>query len=910
MLCICQLAIAQTKNFQGVVKDAKGNTLPGVTILETGTSNGVSTNIDGIFEIKLRPGSTLTVSYIGYITRTIPTNDKTTFLNIILEEDVFQLDDVVVVGYGSMKKGEVTSAITSVKKDDFLAGMVKSPEQLLQGKVAGLQLSNYTGDPVLGLEMTIRGVNSLSGNTSPLIVIDGIPGGSLTAISSEDIESIDVLKDGSAAAIYGTRGTNGVIVITTNRAKATKLSMEYNGSISFETFAKHADMLTANDYRRLTDDPDFPGIQDEGTTTDWVDAISRTAISHNHFLSLKGGSAESNYVASIDYRKREGVIRHTDRESITAKIGLNHNMFNNKLRFQFNINDSYVTQQRAWYAAYLNALLENPTRPIYDENGNYTEYKVNLKPYNPVAMINEEYDVEGYNQLMMSGKITLSPIEGLNLSVMGAMQRFDRMENKSNTFKHMTTVVNGDYGNVWNWADNTMQKNLELVGDYTKSLGLHNLGAMIGYSYQDDDAKGIYQWAKDFPTDMFGPWNIGSMNDMKDNKAAMTSYRNTHKLISFFGRLTYNYNEKYMFMASLRREGSSRFGDNHKWGWFPAISAGWRISKENFMQDIQWLDDLKVRIGYGVTGNEVTSNLLSMYLLNYGGYAYINGKWTQGAGPYQNPNPDLKWETKSELNLGLDFSFLKNRLSGSIDIYHRETSDLLSTYEVPTPPYIVSSMMANVGKIRNQGIELLLSGTPIKTRDLRFDITGTFSYNKNKIISLSNGLYQKDYWYEGATGSPIQTHTHIVREGDPVGNFHGFQTHSLTSDGLWMVYGADGQPKLLTDADDGDKKVIGNGIPTTYGSLNLALSYKGFDVSVMFRGAFNFQVLNRQRMHWETTSRIGEGNLPRSVLEKPFGSNSYVKGAPAMQSYYVEDGDYVKLDNISVGYTFNLSIYN
>lgn len=388
MLCICQLAIAQTKNFQGVVKDAKGNTLPGVTILETGTSNGVSTNIDGIFEIKLRPGSTLTVSYIGYITRTIPTNDKTTFLNIILEEDVFQLDDVVVVGYGSMKKGEVTSAITSVKKDDFLAGMVKSPEQLLQGKVAGLQLSNYTGDPVLGLEMTIRGVNSLSGNTSPLIVIDGIPGGSLTAISSEDIESIDVLKDGSAAAIYGTRGTNGVIVITTNRAKATKLSMEYNGSISFETFAKHADMLTANDYRRLTDDPDFPGIQDEGTTTDWVDAISRTAISHNHFLSLKGGSAESNYVASIDYRKREGVIRHTDRESITAKIGLNHNMFNNKLRFQFNINDSYVTQQRAWYAAYLNALLENPTRPIYDENGNYTEYKVNNRT-------NELYNVGG-----------------------------------------------------------------------------------------------------------------------------------------------------------------------------------------------------------------------------------------------------------------------------------------------------------------------------------------------------------------------------------------------------------------------------------------------------------------------------------------------------------------------------------
>ena len=896
----------QKKNISGTVTDPDGIPVIGANVVIKGTTVGTVTDLDGKFSLDAANNDILSFSYIGYAEQEIEVGNRTLF-NVKLAEDYKALEEVVVVGYGTMLKRNLSTSVGSVDSEKLLERPnATNVFQGLAGKVAGVNIALNSGAPGGSPAIKIRGIGSLNSSNTPLYVVDGVVGVDPDQIDPNIVQSIDILKDATSSSIYGARGANGVIVITTNRAKATKLSMEYNGSISFETFAKHADMLTANDYRRLTDDPDFPGIQDEGTTTDWVDAISRTAISHNHFLSLKGGSAESNYVASIDYRKREGVIRHTDRESITAKIGLNHNMFNNKLRFQFNINDSYVTQQRAWYAAYLNALLENPTRPIYDENGNYTEYKVNLKPYNPVAMINEEYDVEGYNQLMMSGKITLSPIEGLNLSVMGAMQRFDRMENKSNTFKHMTTVVNGDYGNVWNWADNTMQKNLELVGDYTKSLGLHNLGAMIGYSYQDDDAKGIYQWAKDFPTDMFGPWNIGSMNDMKDNKAAMTSYRNTHKLISFFGRLTYNYNEKYMFMASLRREGSSRFGDNHKWGWFPAISAGWRISKENFMQDIQWLDDLKVRIGYGVTGNEVTSNLLSMYLLNYGGYAYINGKWTQGAGPYQNPNPDLKWETKSELNLGLDFSFLKNRLSGSIDIYHRETSDLLSTYEVPTPPYIVSSMMANVGKIRNQGIELLLSGTPIKTRDLRFDITGTFSYNKNKIISLSNGLYQKDYWYEGATGSPIQTHTHIVREGDPVGNFHGFQTHSLTSDGLWMVYGTDGQPKLLTDADDGDKKVIGNGIPTTYGSLNLALSYKGFDVSVMFRGAFNFQVLNRQRMHWETTSRIGEGNLPRSVLEKPFGSNSYVKGAPAMQSYYVEDGDYVKLDNISVGYTFNL----
>ncbi|MEG1611629.1 MAG: TonB-dependent receptor [Alistipes sp.] len=904
---IAQTNLASDTGVQGIVKDTKGSALVGVTILEEGTNNGVSTNADGRFEIRMKQGSNLLVSFIGYVTRTIPVAvNSSTFLTITLEEEVQRLNDVVVIGYGSMKKGEVTSAITSVKKDDFIKGMVKSPEQLLQGKVAGLQLSNYTGDPVTGLEMTIRGANSLSGNTSPLIVIDGIAGGSMAAISSEDIESIDVLKDGSAAAIYGTRGTNGVIIITTNRPKSSTISLEYNGSITLESISKHADMLTADDYNTLKDDPAFVGIQNEGQRTDWVDAISRTAISHNHFLSLRGGSERSSYVASVDYRNRQGIINKTDRESITAKIGLNHSMFDNKLRIQLNINDSYVTQQKVWYNAYLHALLQNPTRPIYDENGNYTEYKMNLKPFNPVAMINEENDQEGYNQLMMNAKVTYTPVSGLNLSLMGAMQRFDRMENKNNTFKHMATVVNKDGGNVWNWADNRLQKTLELVADYTKLFGQHNFGAMVGYSFQEDDNKGLSQWAKDFPTDMFGSWNIGSLNEMKDDKASMGSYRNKHRLISFFGRITYNYAEKYMLMASLRYEGSTRFGANHKWGWFPAVSAGWRISKENFMRNARFVDDLKLRIGFGVTGNEVGSDLLSLYLLGYGNYSYLNGKWIQGAGPYQNPNPDLKWETKSELNVGVDFSFFKGRLSGSIDGYRRITSDLLSTYEVPTPPYIVPNMMANVGKIKNAGVEVMLSGSPVRTQNFKFDITATFAYNKNKIVSLSNDKYEKDYWYTGATGSPIQTYTHIVKEGSPIGDFYGFQTHSLNADGQWLVVGADGEPKLLTAADDGDKRVIGNGIPTMFGSINFAFSYKGFDLGIMFRGAFDFEILNRQRMHWETTSRIGEGNLPRSVLEKPFDSGSYVKGAPAMQSYYVENGNYVKLDNVSIGYTFNL----
>ncbi len=896
----------QQKSISGKVTDSTRSPLPGVSVVVKGTTQGIITDANGNYSLSNVPGdATLVFSFVGMKSQEVPVSGESQ-INVVMKEETVGIEEVVAIGYGSMKRGEVTSAVASLGKEKFVKGMVKSPEQLLQGKVAGLQIANFSGDPVLGVEMTVRGVNSLSGSTSPLIVIDGIPGGSLTAISSEDIESIDVLKDGSAAAIYGTRGTNGVIIITTNRAKATAPTAEYNGSVSVETISKDANMLTASDYRNLKADPAFVGMMDEGTDTDWVNAISRTAISQNHFLTLRGGTNQSSYIASIDYRDRKGVINKTDRESITAKLGINHNMLDNKLRFQLNINDSYVTQQRAWYAAYLHALLQNPTRPIYDENGNYTEYKMNLKPLNPVSLINEEYDKEGYNQLMMNGKVILSPIPELNLSVMGAMQRFDRMENKSNTFKHMTTVVNNNYGNVWNWADNRFEKTLEIVGDYTKSFDLHNVTAMAGYSFIDNDNKGIYQWAKDFPTDIFGPWNIGSLNEMKDNKADMSSYRNGHRLISFFGRATYNYADKYMFMASVRREGSSRFGANQKWGVFPALSAGWRLSKENFMQNVKFVNDLKLRVGYGVTGNEVTQDLLSLYLLNYNGFSYLNGRWIQGIAPYQNPNPDLRWETKRELDFGLDFTLLKQRLSGSIDLYRRVTSDLLANYVVPTPPNIISSMTANVGKIENMGVELLLNGNVVKTQNLRFDITATFAYNENKIVSFSNDQYQRDYWYEGATGSPIQTHTHIVKEGGPVGDFHGYKTHSLTKDGLWMIYGADGKPKLLSAANDGDKMVIGNGIPSTFGSLTFSLGYKKFDFSVMLRGVFDYQILNTQRMHFETTKRIGEGNLPRTVLDKPFGSNSYVRDIPAMQSYYVEDGDYVKIDNVNIGYSFNV----
>lgn len=907
-ISVCMYASGGKRTLNGLVTDVEGVPVIGANILVKGQTTGVISDVEGKFSITVSsPKDVLVISYIGYNTVEMIVGEKTS-INVQLTESSNLLNDVVVIGYGSMKKGEITSAITNVKSEDFIQGVVKDATQLLQGKVAGLQMASPSGDPTAGVEINIRGVSTISASSAPLIVIDGIPGGSLNSIAPEDVETIDVLKDGSAAAIYGTRGTNGVIIITTKKAKQGKASLEYHGYVAFESIQKQTDVLTASDYRRLAQDPLFKdNISDEGADVNWIDAITRNPVNHTHNLSLRGGTEKTNYIASITYRKQDGILLNTGKEALTFKIGLNHSMMDDKLKIQLNVNNSTIKQDVTWYNAYLQACLMNPTRPVYNEDGSYKEYGTSYKPYNPVALLNEETDQEKWNQLLASGKITFSPIEGLNLSAMAAMQRYDSMRDKWNTFNYFTTTIENKNAEVTKWAAGSMDRTLELTADYFKTIGKHEFSGLVGYSYQDFERQGSQMYAMDFPTDIFGPWNIGTAQSTKDGKSTISSYKNGNKLISFFGRLTYNYDNKYMLMGSLRREGSSKFGVNHKWGWFPAISAGWRISEESFMKNISFVDDLKLRVGFGVTGTELSDSYQSLVLLNYSGVGQMNGQWTQGVVPASNPNPDLKWETKSEWNLGIDFSLLSRRLNGTIDLYQRTTSDLLSEYQVPVPPNFISTMWANVGKIRNRGIEVALDGEVIRTKDFTWKLGGNFSYNANKLLSLSNDKYQRDYWYTGCTSSGIQQTTHIVKEGEPIGNFYGWKAVGLTDDGLWLVKGADGNPKLASEAGQEDKQVIGNGLPSMYAGLNTTLLYKNFDLGISLRGAFGFEVLNEYRMHWETMKRISEGNLPKSVLKKPFGSQSYVFDSHMYHSYYVEKGDYVKLDNVTLGYTLNLN---
>ena len=908
----------QTHVLTGRIVDNNGEAIIGANVVVKGTTNGTVTDIDGNFSIEADPNSVLNISYIGYLSKEIVVGNQKT-INVVLLEDTKMLDEVVVIGYGTQKKADLTGSVANVSTDDLNTQSNTTIGQALQGKIAGVDIVSQGGAPGGSTRVMVRGIGTLN-NSSPLYIVDGMYMSGIDHINPNDIASIDVLKDASSAAIYGSRAANGVVIVTTKEGSNTegKPIIDLSANVGVSSPSKYLDLLDAAGWaevttvsRRAAGLSPLEMAQDLASKpdNDWQDLMFGPALMQNYALSVKGGGKYSTYYNSVGYTNQDGVMKGTNyqRYTLQSKQDFKKGIFQagtNVVLTYDQSNPLYSVIRGGMVGHTLQAI---PTWEQYDENrtggygGLYGDV-VNLT--HPLGMVDDNL-MKRYSdnvKIFANAYVSVELMKGLkyklNLTPDFQFYRYNSYEGLFDfgLAKHDITAVT---------EQQTRTRNIlvENLLTFDRTFGDHKVSALVGYTYQDSRYRYMQGSGQGMPT---GITEI----DAASQGLAVSGNSSRSVLTSILGRAFYSYKNRYLLTATIRRDGSSKFGANHKWGWFPAVSAGWRLSKENFLRDVKWLDDLKFRVGYGVTGNEVNANLLSMYLLGYGGYAYINGKWTQGAAPYQNPNPDLKWETKSELNLGLDFSFLKNRLSGSIDVYHRVTSDLLSTYEVPTPPYIVSSMMANVGKIRNRGIELLLSGTAIQTRDLRFDITGTFSYNKNKIVSLSNGLYQKDYWYAGATGSPIQTHTHIVKEGDPVGNFHGFQTHSLTSDGLWMVYGADGEPKLLTDANDGDKRVIGNGIPTTYGSLNLALNYKGFDVSVMFRGAFNFQVLNRQRMHWETTARIGEGNLPSSVLNKPFGSNSYVKGAPAMQSYYVEDGDYVKLDNVNIGYTFNLKNQN
>lgn len=688
--------------------------------------------------------------------------------------------------------------------------------------------------------------------------------------------------------------------------------VEYNGYVSTSLIAKKLDMLNADEFRTLYPD------QDHGADTDWIDEISRTPVSHVHNLSLMGGNSKTNYIANLNYASRQGIMKKSDFESFQGRIEVTHRMFDDKLKLKFGLfgkkNQMESTTNggsfRGW--VYGQATRRNPTDPVRNEDGTWNENVSKFEYENPLALL---YEAEGNvkkTQLRYNGNIVYNPIKDLTLSAVFSYIRDNMNRGYGETLNHISALRDGLAGWSSVGAYTKMEKLMELTAQYSKEIGAHKFTVLGGYSYNETDFEELWIDNYGFQDDYFCGWhNIGIGSALKDGKANIGSKKTPTNLIGFFGRATYSFKNRYLLMGALRYEGASQlWGTDNAWGLFPSVSVGWRITEEAFMKNQKIFDDLKLRVGYGVTGSQPKNPFLGVAMLKYGSYAFVNGNWIQTIVPASNPNPDLKWEEKKETNIGLDFVSWGGRLSGSIDYYNRDVDGLIYEYGVPTPPNLYNKTMANGGTMRNRGVEVLVTVVPVQNKDFEWSTTGTFSLNSNKLISLSGSIFKSDYDYFN-TGtveySGQVADSHRVQVGESIGNFYGFKVVDVDSEGRWIYEDRNGELvnyKDFTHAPE-DKHVIGNGLPKWYAGWNNTLRYKNFDLNVTMRGAFGFQIINGGRMNYENVKNSRFENRLKSVNDLVFGKHTLSSEVePEFNSYYVENGDYWKIDNITLGYSF------
>ncbi len=884
----------------GIVSDYESNELiPGVNILIKGTQTGSVTDINGKYSLDAPKGSTLVFSYIGYENTEVLVGTQQK-IDIRLKISVQALDGVVVIGYGSTTKKEVTGSISSVKSGEFNPGAYNSPMGLLQGKVAGLTIIQPNGaDPMASYNIILRGTNTLTSGQGPLIVIDGVAGSDLKSISPEEVESMDVLKDGAAAAIYGTRGSNGVIIITTKRAKAGAAKIEYSGQLSVQVAPRGVANLTADEFRSAIETyaPD-KAVSIYDASTDWFKEITReNPFSQKHNLAISGGNENFSHRTTIYIDKADGLLKNNESNKYLLRTNISQKAFGDILLLDYNLSYSMRNYSPANYDIFYQAFIRNPTSAVYDPDNSYSGGYTRLEGidyYNPVAMLNERTREGKTTDAGGNIRATLNLAKSLKWINFISIEQSDWEDMSYKTMYYPSILGKGGEAEVANGKSSTLL--YESTVNYTKSFQNHNLQALAGYSYQEQESNTSYMVNSGFDSDLYGPNNIGAGSALGVGQAEMGSYKGSNTLISFFGRLMYNYSERYLAAVSIRREGSSRFGENNKWGWFPAASLGWRINKEEFMNNVTWVNDLKLRLGYGTTGNQDFSSYQSLMMVGPGKKFYYNGEWINGWGPKSNPNPDLRWEKKQELDAGLDFSFFNNRFSGAFDYYYRTSTDLLYAYSVPYPPYLYPVLFANIGTIRNQGVELTLNGAVVKGNSFQWNTTVTFSRNSNKLIKFSNEEFTAKYIETGWLGGSYPLSSQRIEEGKSLGTFYGPVWIGLNEDGYDLFENANPVGKV----DPKDWEPIGSAYPFCTLGWSNRLTYDNWDMGFSIRSNIGGQVLNMYRLYYENWQSLGR-NIVHTQLDTPefIGIGQY-------SSKYIEDATFVKLDNISLGYNFHV----
>lgn len=926
MLVLQMHAIAQnTSTVTGTVVGERGEVLGGVTVTAKNNASGENynaiTNDKGVFTFpRLRVGATynFTASYIGYEGNTVNSfrvKDGNNSLLIKMQTANNSLDQVVVIGYGTQKRETVTGSIATVNAKDFNSGQINDPMTLIAGKVAGLSVSNANrSDPNAGADFSLRGPATVEGNSQPLIVIDGVPGGDLQTIAPADIASIDVLKDGSAAAIYGSRATAGVIIITTKKGRPGQVQVNYSGYVTTSSIAKKYDIMDAAQYVKFGQDNGYD-VDNAGANTNWFDAVTRTPVSHSHNLSVSGGSERTTYYASLNYRNNQGIDLKSNREFVSGTFRLNTKALNDKLDLGVLIDNAFEKRDFANYGAIAQTLNMNPTYPVKNPDGTYYE-RFDI-PYglqwNPVASIAHNTNSNKERKFIGTANATYHFIPSLSGTVTYSLIKNDYLNGSYASREDFFQINNQTGGQASRSENNTTNNILEATLNYNQNFGNHHLNAIAGYSYQNIFNEGFSAGNNSFLTDAYRFYNLGAGTAINNftpgfNRSGVFvgSYANERTLLAWFGRIIYDYKQRYLFNLSLRREGASVLGANNKWGNFPGVSAGWIISKENFLAGSAVIRNLKLRAGYGVTGNQES-------LLPYQSLATIgpffngtqngyfgggtNGTWVLPYGPTINANPLLEWETKSEINIGLDFAILKDGwLNGSIDLYDRKIKNLVGNYSAQLPSEIFPTIFANAGTMENKGVEVLLNARLFNRKRFDWDINLTAAYNRNEILSVtSNQFFGSAHNITRVTeGVSIQR----LAPGQPVAVFYGPVFAGFDADGQWQFRSKDGKVVPASEITGEDYAYLGNSIPKYSYGLTNNFSIGNFDASILIRGAAGFKAVNGKRMFHENWTYFGRGNLFVSA------KNQKITSPPAFSNYYIENGAYVKLDNLTIGYTF------
>lgn len=908
-------AYAQAETFTGTVVDNNGEPIIGASVFIQNTQTGAITDLDGNFSLKVEIGNNVVVSYIGFEDKVIPFLGQED-LRVVLNQATTALDEVVVVGYGSMKKREMTSAIAHVSAKDLNQVTSLDSRMLLQGKVSGVNVDNtQMADPNKQASIQIRGVSSRQAGTGPLYVIDGIPGGDMTNINPADIESIDVLKDGAASAIYGTRGGNGVILVNLKKgSRDGSIHTQYSGSFTANLPKRELTLLTPNQYRayRCVNNP----LADYGASTDWFDAATRVGTSHMHTLTLSGGNVNTNYRITADYRYATGVDLRSDRREYGARASFNHTTKSGLFSFTANITPRIIKKNNS--VGFTSILNNNPTYPVYDKNSanGYYLFASGVSGSNVVETATQVIDYDHVRLLEMSGSIKLNllplftpdnPNFELNSLLTVSDHIVDKFNNQYQPSTYSGQINGGTTGYAYKSSSTSQLVNLEWVNNFSMQLEGHRVRLMAGYSYAYEVAENMSANNTNFTTDATLYNNIGEGTLAgEDGKINMSSGKSDHTLISFFARVNYDWKERYLLSLSIRHEGSSRFGANHKWGNFPAVSVGWRISDEPFFSFAEGVvDDLKIRYDYGVTGNQDIGNYLSLATYRSYGYYQYNGERFHVWGPSGNVNPDLRWEKGNNQNVGIDFSFLQYRITGSINYFNRHQTDLLGTYTVAVPPNISTSITANVGSMRNQGVEIDLTVNPIRTDDFNWSFTVIGATSDNKFESFSNDVFKGQSYVSMCTMANPNNPGDLQRleEGQRVGNYYTYRYAGVDVRGDWLIYDKDGKIIPIAQGTDADKAITGNGLPWFTGSFTNNLRYKNFDLSISLRAALGFEIFNVHDFYY------GLQSMTTNLLRSAYAKNAAItKGRNVLTDYFLEPGDYLKLDQISLGYTYNFNL--